>query len=384
MVAQRKTVVVLGSSWAALNVAHRLLKHTLPKNPDFKVVMVAPSSHLYWNIAAPRGYVRGQFEDKQLFHPILPAFEAYPKGSFEYVAGTAEEVNPTTKSIRVTQNAGGEQSVSYDYLVIATGSSPVAQSPFKHIGTYDFTLSQLHEMQQKIVAAKSIVVAGAGATGGELAGELGENSTDKQITLIAGSKQVFPTAREDIGRDAKSTLEKLGVKVILDTKVVGEEKAADGKTKLILSDGQTLTTDLYIPAIGVTANSSFMPKNFLDAWNNIRVDSKLRVPGAPDVWAVGDVNQLQKKIVKHAEAQGVYAFKSLDAILTGKEDTIKEYDASGVQMFVAVIGKKVGLATAGNWRLPGFLVSYMKGRDFMTPKLVPYAEGQSTLMQGKF
>lgn len=41
-----KTVLILGGSLAGLQITHRLLKHTLPHEPDLKVILVSKVSAL--------------------------------------------------------------------------------------------------------------------------------------------------------------------------------------------------------------------------------------------------------------------------------------------------------------------------------------------------
>lgn len=58
--------------------------------------------------------------------------------------------------------------------VIATGASYKEGPPFKGLGSTEETKAALNEWRKRIKAAKSIVVAGGGATGTEVAGELGD------------------------------------------------------------------------------------------------------------------------------------------------------------------------------------------------------------------
>jgi apoptosis-inducing factor 2 len=76
-----KTVVILGAGWAGLPLAHKLLKYTLPKVKDLKVILVSPNTHFYWNLAAVRGVIPGTFTDNELFLPIQPGFARYPEAS---------------------------------------------------------------------------------------------------------------------------------------------------------------------------------------------------------------------------------------------------------------------------------------------------------------
>ena len=118
-----RTIVILGAGWAGLPLAHKLLKHTLPKTKGgLKVVLVSPNSHFYWNVAAVRGVIPGAIPDEQLFLPITPGFAQYAAENFEFVLGRAERLDQEKNIVEATLNDGTHRSLSYDQLVIATGS----------------------------------------------------------------------------------------------------------------------------------------------------------------------------------------------------------------------------------------------------------------------
>src|ERR1700722_13881954 len=78
--------------------------------------------------------------------------------------------------------------ISYDYLVLATGST--YRSQFKSSDTSTlYRASQLDDEMEQLKAAKSILIIGGGLVGCELASEIsrsynGINRHRKQITLI--------------------------------------------------------------------------------------------------------------------------------------------------------------------------------------------------------
>jgi NADH dehydrogenase FAD-containing subunit len=178
-----KTVVILGASFAGVSTAHRLLKKA-PKTGDVKVILVGPNTHIFWNLAAPRAIVPGQFSDDKLFGAIAPGFKQYTTDRFEFLLGTAERLNLDSKTVSIA-TAKGEKVVGYDILILATGSRTTGDIPFKGRESYEATRDALHDFQAKVKKANSIVVGGAGATGVETAGELGfEYGSQKKITLV--------------------------------------------------------------------------------------------------------------------------------------------------------------------------------------------------------
>ncbi|KAI9778718.1 MAG: hypothetical protein M1839_007949 [Geoglossum umbratile] len=382
----KKTVVIFGASYAGLITAHKLLKYTYPKTQNFKVALVSPSNHLFWNMASPRGIIPGLFADDQLFQPFLPGFEKYPKESFEFVEGAAEAVDIGKTVVTVKTNDGPIQIIQYDILIIATGASYAENLPFKQMGSYKDTLQRLHLMQKRTAEATSIVVGGAGVTGVETAGELGFEyyGKEKSITLITNSEHVLPSLREDVGAFAENELHKLNVKIIPNTKVTGTTPHGSTQTELTLSTGATLLTDLYIPTVGLHPNTSFLPASFLNPQtHDILVDSLFRVTSTPPntVFAVGDCTGMESRQIKHTEDQAVRLAKNLDILLTtGEEGGMEGYVPSSMQMIALTVGRNKGTGIVGPWRVWSWAVWAYKGRTMGTQKLGRVAGGEGLVV----
>ena len=193
-----KTILILGGSFAGVATAHRLLQTTL-KTADYKIVLVSQSTHVYWNIAAPRAVIPGQVPDQKVFQPIAPGFKDYAADKFSFVLGTAEQLDVEGKKVIVAAE-GGQREIGYDILILATGSKANDGMPWKLAGSYEATRDALHEMQEKVKTAKSIVVVGAGTTGVETAGELSfEYGKTKKITLVSTPLSLSPPYTPSFG-----------------------------------------------------------------------------------------------------------------------------------------------------------------------------------------
>lgn len=381
-----KNVVILGAGWAGLPLAHKLLKYTLPKAKEgLKVILVSPNSHFYWNVAAVRGVIRGAIPDEQLFLPIEPGFAQYSAENFEFVLGKAESLDPERNTIEVARNDGIQRSLSYDQLVIATGSHIRSNLPLKPIGTHEETLAALHSLQKQVDAAKSIVVTGAGPTAVETVGELAAAyGGKKDITLIISGEHVLqashvlPSVSQIVERD----LQKLGVKLVHNTEVKGVQTNAKevedvaAQTTLTLSNGSTLVADLYLPLFGVQMNTSFVPTSLLDSAGNLVLDKTMCVVGTNNVWGIGDVGNLEAKQLTVTDAQIIHLSGALDSVLTGEGGQVKQYKPSGKTMIFITMGKKYATGQIGGWRLWGWIVSYVKGRMLFVDTAPAYVGGK--------
>ncbi|MCJ1226530.1 hypothetical protein MMC12_003182 [Toensbergia leucococca] len=381
-----KTIVILGAGWAGLPLAHKLLKYTLPKIKDgLKVFLVSPNSHFYWNVAAVRGVIPGAIPDEQLFLPIEPGFAQYSTENFEFVLGKAERIDPERNTVNVARNDKTQCSLSYDQLVIATGSHIRSNLPFKPVGTHEETLQALHSLQKQIEVGESIVIAGAGPTGVETAGELAAayGGAKDVILIIDGehvlqASNVLPSVIQVVERD----LEKLRVKLVRNTQVKsvrtipkrGEDTEAI--TYLTLSNGSKLMTNVYLPLFGVQVNTTFVPASLLDSAGSLVLDKTMRVMETNKIWGIGDVGNLEAKQLTVTDAQIIHLSATLDSVLAGEARQVKEYKPSGKTMIFITMGKKHATGQIGGWKLWSLIVSDVKGRMLFVDTAQGYVGGK--------
>jgi len=362
-----QNVVILGAGYAGLGIAHKLLKYTQPKVKDLKVTIVSPSTHLYWNCAAVRAIIPGEFSDDVLFNEIKPGFEKYPADAFEFVLGKAIGLDPAANLVDIETNEGSK-SISYTQLVIATGSGLASGLPFKNIGSHEETVSALHNLQAEVKAANSIIISGAGTTGVETAGELGHTyGASKQIVLIVEGDAPLPGLLPQLGKIAAKSLSQLKVKLITNARVT-EANTTDPLKTVKLSNGETLTADLYLPLFGVRPNTTFVPEHLLDDKGSIKLKHDLRVEGLTNVWGVGDVGNLEAKQLMRAEGQALHLADNLDAVLTGNEAKVKDLKLTLKPQVFVTIGKKKATGQFNTMKLPGFIVNAAKAKTFFTEK----------------
>jgi NADH dehydrogenase FAD-containing subunit len=353
--------------------AEKLLKAFASQPSTIKVILVGPSSKLYWNLATPRGVIQGAFTDDKLFQSFLPAFEKYSADVFEFIEGTAEQLEPEKNSVVVKKASGEKQTLTFDYAILATGAS-TAGMPWKRLGNDEQTLATLHDVQSRIHSGNSILIAGGGPTGVETAGEIATKYTDKDITLVTNTAHLLPALKESVGKQAELELQRKNVKVLTNTKVESSESTGN-QTKLSLSDGKTLTVDVYLPTVGLKANTSYVPQSMLDEAGNVKVDEHLRT-NAPNknIFAAGDVNSNRKQIF-FTETEALQVATNLTAIINGKESNLKAYKELGMPMMMATVGYNKGVGQIGPIKVPSFVVTWFKGADLGSNKLPHIAKG---------
>ncbi|KAI1323296.1 hypothetical protein F5Y16DRAFT_412739 [Xylariaceae sp. FL0255] len=367
-----KHIVIVGGSFGGVSTAHRFLKQASKVTEgSFKVTLVSRDSHFYWNIATPRALIPGQIPDEKIFQPIAPGFAHYPKGSVEVILGTATGIDAEGKKLEVTVD-GQTQHIVYDYLILATGSKYLANTPFKSQGSTEDTIAGLHEMQEQIRHAKNIVVVGSGATGVEISGELGfeYGAGEKKITLISRGATVLEGRPDKVTQTAEKQLQSLNVNLQLNTSIKDTVQLPDGSKELVLSDGKKLAADLIIPTNGVVPNSSFVPSKFLNKDGFIRVDDDLRVIDSSDIFAIGDVSDHEPPQYMFVEKQSIHMAKNIVHLINNMP--LVPHKASTTAMMGLQIGKKTGTGHMGNFKIPSFLVHFLRKTLFVEnlPKTV--------------
>lgn len=366
-----KNIVIVGGGFAGVSTAHRFLKNVEKSTTaPYKVTLVSRDSHFFWNIAAPRGIIPGQIDDEKLFQPIAQGFAKYGPEKFEFVLGAATDLDVGGKTLVVDVD-GKATRIGYDYLVIGTGSRTKVAGPFKSDGSTEGTKQTIHDFQQRVKDAESIVVVGAGPTGVETAGELAfEYGKKKKIILISGGPTVLENRPASVSKTALKQLDVLGVDVRLNTKAKDPVTLPDGKQELTLSGGEKIVVDLYVPTFGVLPNSSFVPSQYLDPQGFVQVDQYLQAKGAEGVFAIGDVNNSEAPQFWFVEKQSVHIAKNLILSLSGKAPV--PYKASATGMMGLQIGKNAGTGHFGNFKLPSFLVKSIRKTLFVEnlPKTV--------------
>jgi apoptosis-inducing factor 2 len=135
-----------------------------------------------------------------------------------------------------------------------------------------------------------------------------------------------------------------------------------------------MVCDLYLSCVGVTPNTSFMPKNLLNANGDVMVDEYMAVKGASDMWSCGDAADIQEKKAMYAGEQATHLAATLHSVLTtGK--TGAPYKPNPKPIGAVTVGRAKGFGQMGSWSLPNFLIMFLKGKTMMVENLPKVING---------
>ncbi|WP_265447058.1 dihydrolipoyl dehydrogenase [Flexivirga meconopsidis] len=240
------------------------------------------------------------------------------KNSVTEFEGTGTFTDPHT--IEVALNAGGTETVTAGNVIIDTGTT-TRLIPGTELSERVVTF------EEQILTDKlpeSIVIAGSGAIGVEFAYVMSQYGVD--VTIVEFLDRMVPTEDADVSKELLRQYKKLGIKVLLSTKVESIDDSGD-KVKVTVSpaaggDSQVIETDKVLQAIGFAPRTQGYGLEQTGVELNdkgaIAVDARGRT-NVDGVYAIGDVTG--KLMLAHtAEAMAIVAAETIADVETVEID----------------------------------------------------------------
>ncbi|SDP55891.1 FAD-dependent oxidoreductase [Desulforhopalus singaporensis] len=299
-----KKVLIIGAVALGPKVACRLRR----LDPDAEITLIDRDNIISYGGCGIPYYVGGDINDiedlyKTTAHMVRDEeFFLSCKGIKVMTRVEALEIDRNNKRVRVSfldNNKDGY--LEYDKLVMATGARAV-RPPIVGVDLENvFTVSDLHEAEKikGLMAQGKVgkaVVIGAGAIGLEIT----EALTDLwgiQTSLIEMEDQVLPTLLgKCMARVTAKELEKNGVELLLEQKVLAIKKAEEGGL-LVETTAKTLSVDIVVLAAGVRPSTSLAKEAGISIGmsGGILVDRRMRTSD-PDIYAGGDCVELRNLV----------------------------------------------------------------------------------------
>jgi len=363
-------VVIIGAGFAGLNAAKRL------RSAPVRITVLDRRNHhlfqpLLYQVAA------AALNPSDIAMPIRHILRR--QKNTEVLLGEVTAVDPAGKRVHLD---GG--SVSYDYLIIATGAthSYFGNEQWSRFAPGLKTIEDALIIRRRVLLAYEMaereqdpeqqqrylnfIIVGAGPTGVELAGALAEISrqtlerdfrridpTRARIILLEGAPRVLPPYPEDLSEAAKRQLIKLGVEVHTGAQVT----SIDGEGAVIGS--QRIPARTVIWAAGVAASplarSLGVP---LDRAGRVVVEQDLSVPGHPEIFVVGDLAAVKSDgkpvpgVAPAAIQEGRHAALNIAREIRGLGRLPFRYRDKGS---LATIGRAAAVADLGRVKFTGLI-----------------------------
>lgn len=378
-------IVIIGGGFGGLYAAKTLgnapVQVTLVDRRNFHLFQpllyqVAMAGLSPGNIAAPLRSILGRYQN------------------INVLMGEVVAIAPQDKQVVLRKG----ETIPYDALIIAAGAS------HSYFGNEQWatdapglkTLEDALDIRRRVLTAYeaaertqdaaerrallTFAVVGAGPTGVELAGALGEmanytlrgefrqiNPAETRVLLIEGTDRVLPTYPADLSSRAQRQLEDLGVSVCTNTLVTAISAEAVTIKHGEVSENIPCSTVLWAAGVQASPLGKLLHEITgveLDRPGRVKVEADLSIPGHPDLFVIGDLahyahetGQPLPGLAPVAMQQGKYV-----ANLLKQRYAAADAERNPVPPFhyvdrgsMATIGRAAGVANFGRLRFGGFL-----------------------------
>ncbi|MEI8184993.1 MAG: NAD(P)/FAD-dependent oxidoreductase [Actinomycetes bacterium] len=307
-------------------------------------------------------------------HVAYPIRGALRKTNIKFRMGSPISIDHKNKEIKLDSS----EVLKFDHLIVALGS---VSADFGIPGVTEYALGMKTVHEALTIRAEimrrfedlcrfedetrfSISVIGGGPTGVEMAGAIAElirgplksdqanAAAHINISLIEAGPRLLPPFAPSLSERTKKDLEKLGVKVMLNTAV----KAIEHR-KIILKDNTQINSEITIWAAGVKGSDAMGQLNLPTAGNRVAVEPTMQVKNYPYIWALGDIAGALGKdgrplpmVAPVAIQQGKFIAKQIQRLSSNKELGNFKYIDKGS---MATIGRNKAVVQVKGLKLAG-------------------------------
>lgn len=371
-------IVVVGGGFGGLELVKALAK------APYQTVLIDKNNHHTFQPLLYQVATSG-LETSSIVFPFRKRFQKKSRVFFRM--GEVIGVRPEDRQIDTSIG-----SISYDYLVLATGATTNYYG-LKDVAQYALGMKSIEDaikLRNTIIrnfeealltsdpklrnSLMDFVIVGGGPTGVELAGALAElkkhvfpkdypelRLEEMDIYLLEAAPRLLNGMSEQASARALEYLTDLGVKVMLNAPV----KSYDGET-VVLQNGDMLVSKTLIWTAGVKANPlPGLSQNCLLPSGRIKVDAFNRVVGYDNIFAIGDVAAMEgdpvwknghPMMAPPAMQQGRWLAKNFKRLAQGKELIPFRYFDKGS---MATIGRNKAVVDLRGMRFQGFFAWYV-------------------------
>jgi NADH:quinone reductase (non-electrogenic) len=376
---RRHRVVVVGGGFGGLQAAHAL------RRAPVEVVLVDRRNfHLF----QPLTYqvATGALSPGEIAYPLRAIFKRHRNVRVLLAEAFDFDLQAREVQLRPVGEVPAPAVLRYDTLIVAGGSqySYFGHEAWREHAAEVKSLESALVVRSRLLSAfeaaevetdadrraswLTFVVVGAGPTGVEIAGQIGELARDTlrrdfraidprtaRIVLVEAADRILTTFPPSLSAKAARSLERLGVTVLTGRTVTGVDDES------VTIEGERIPARTVVWAAGVTASSlaarlAELTRAERDRAGRVTVEPDLTLPGHPEGFALGDMVRLHDQVLPGvapvAMQQGRYVARVLRNRLTGRSTPPFRYHDKGN---LATIGRAAAVADIKRLRLSGFL-----------------------------
>lgn len=271
-------IVIIGNSAAAVGCVEGV--RSVDKNSE--IVLIASEKHHTYSRPLISYLLYGKTDEQRMkYRPD----SFYSDNMVDTMLGkTAVSVDPKGHTVKLESG----EVISYDKLMVATGSSPFVP-PMKGLDKVEkkftfMTLDDAHALDKAISAESRVLVIGAGLIGLKCVEGIADKV--KEIAVVDMADRILPSVLDAEGAElVQKSIEKHGVKFYLNDSAAELEP-----NKAKLKSGAEVEFDVLVVAVGVRPNIALMKDAGAECGRAIKTDNKCQT-SLKDIYAGGDCTE---------------------------------------------------------------------------------------------
>ncbi|MHA1987352.1 MAG: FAD-dependent oxidoreductase [Promethearchaeota archaeon] len=286
-------VVIIGGVAGGASAAARLRR----LKEDFEIIILEKGQYVSFANCGLPYFISNIIKEQKSLELVSPRkFKSWFDIDVR-VNNEAVSIDRNNKKVFVRDSGtNNEYSLDYDYLLIATGSTPIIP-PFQGLEEISYhtiwtipDAAKIREHVEKHKIKKAVVVGG-----GFIGLEMAENLVEKgvKVKIIEMLDQVMPPIDKEMAQLIHQELILNGVCLILEDPVESFVRTNNNKTIVKTKNGRNIETDLVVMAVGIKPVSKLAKESGLDLnpRGNIIVN-EFMTTSDPNIFAVGDAVQI--------------------------------------------------------------------------------------------
>ena len=278
-------VVIIGNGISGVTTARHIRK-----NSDQEILIISGESEHFFSRTALMYIYMGhmRYEDTKPYEDWF-----WEKNKIDLLFDFVDSVDTQNKVLKMKSGSD----VSYDKLVIATGSKPnMFDWPGKDLGGVQglYSLQDLEKLEENTKNVKRATVLGGGLIGIELVEML--LSRGIEVTFIVREKEYLGGyLPKEQAKMLSEMIRSHHVDLKLDTTMKSIE-GENGRVKsIITSNDEEIECQFVGICVGVSPNIDFIKSSEIETEKGIIVNEYLET-SVPDVYAIGDCAQFKEQI----------------------------------------------------------------------------------------
>lgn len=302
-------LLIIGGSAAGTTAAevYRTLK------PDDAITIVTDENHEEYSRVLLPHYIRHKVNREQVF---LKKPQWYSEKKIDLLKGVGAKSLKSNKKT-VTLENGDE--IQYGKLLIAIGGYVIKfQAPGADLGNilYMRTVEDADRIVDAASKSKKGVIVGGGFIGLEFCSCFAMNGVSNVTVLVREPYYWQAKLDEDSSKVLVGTLEKNGMKVLVDEEV-DHFDGDDSVKSVVTKSGRTFEADVVGIGIGIKSDLSWLEGSGVDI-NRAIVTNEYLETSLPDVYAAGDCAEFRDVVFDRQHIMGNWANATSQGSAVGK------------------------------------------------------------------